>query len=280
MTCYRGRQVSLATRHCKEKAVARPMRVLGLETIVPPDIDTDSLGTFSGEIPRNGTPRDVCLRKARLGMAMTGLRLGIANEGSFGPHPFVPFIASGHEIMTFVDDDRGWVIVESVWAKWTNYNHAEVRSFDELANWLPKVHFPTHAVMVWPKSNRAAVEKGVQTHEELKRAVERAGRISTDGIAWVATDMRAHVNPTRMSSIRQLAFRLARRMATPCPTCGVPGWGRTEIVPGLPCEICGTPTEKFKAEVFACIACDCQHERPRPDGLVRATAENCPNCNP
>jgi hypothetical protein len=280
MSIYRNRRVSLATRHAKERAIARPLRVLGLETIVPADLDTDALGTFSGEIPRDGAPRDVCLRKARMGMPATGLQLGMANEGSFGPHPFIPFVPAGHEIMTFVDDDRGLVITESLWAKRTNYNHFEVYGFDELVDWLPKVRFPSHALMVWPKSNRAAVEKGIQSHDELKAAVERAARASSDGIAWVATDMRAHVNPSRMSTIRRLAFRLARRLATSCPQCGAPGWGRTEFVTGLPCEMCGTPTEQIKAEVFMCVACNCRQERPRPDGLVRAAAGHCPYCNP
>lgn len=81
------RQASLATKHSKERAIARPLRfALGLDIAATPDLDTDLLGTFSGEVPRVGTALEVCKRKARLGMAGTGLPFGLASEGSFGPH--------------------------------------------------------------------------------------------------------------------------------------------------------------------------------------------------
>ena len=91
MPAYCERTASLATKHAKERAIARPFRfALGLEVSAPPDLDTDTLGTFTGEVPREGTPLEVCERKARLGMKVTGRSLGLASEGSFGPHPVIP----------------------------------------------------------------------------------------------------------------------------------------------------------------------------------------------
>lgn len=81
MTVYCERIACLATKQAKEQAIARPFRfALGLEVLAPSDLDTDTLGTFTGEVPREGTPLEVCECKARLGMKITGLPLGLASE--------------------------------------------------------------------------------------------------------------------------------------------------------------------------------------------------------
>jgi len=280
---YHGRQASLATRHAKERAIALPMRFeLGLELAVPPDLDTDALGTFCGEVARQGTPAQVCLRKARLGIAATGLPLALANEGSFGPHPNVPFIAADIEMMTFVDDERGLVVTETLVSESTNYGHREARSVDELTAWLPSIGFPSHALIVRPKSGAPGVpaEKGIVSIDHLKSAIERVVGSSPDATAWIETDMRAHHNPTRMAVIQQLAFRLARRLATSCPACVTPGWGRTGVVEGLPCELCDEPTGMTRFEVFGCVACAHREDRPRGDHRQTAPPQYCPECNP
>jgi hypothetical protein len=280
---YQGRKFALATMHGKERAIARPMRCAsGLELVLPAGLDTDTLGTFTGEVPREGKPLDVCLKKARLGMAATGLPLGLANEGSFGPHPFIPFAPSALEIMAFVDDDRGFAIHEMLFSEKTNSAHREVCAFEELGDWLQTVRFPSHGLIVRPKSEqpRIAVEKGIVTPEHLRAAIERATSYSEEATAVVETDMRAHFNPTRMSLIRRLSFKLARRLATPCPACAAPGWGMTGQSAGLPCEECETPTEMILWEVFTCTACAHRETRPRFDGLQKAPAGRCGYCNP
>src|SRR6202012_948723 len=50
---YTHKRIGLATIHSKERAIAPPFRrLMGAEVIVPPNLDTDVLGTFSGEVPR------------------------------------------------------------------------------------------------------------------------------------------------------------------------------------------------------------------------------------
>ena len=283
MSPYCKRHASLATKHNKQRAVARPFRrALGLEIIPTPDLDTDLLGTFSGEVPRVGSASSVCERKARLGMVATGLPLGLASEGSFGPHPFIPFIPAGIEIMTFVDDERSFVVSETFLAERTNYGHREARNIDELANWLPIVGFPSHALIVREKSGGpgATVEKGIVSIDRLRSAMALAVATSQEGIAWVEPDMRAHHNPTRMAGIRRLSLRLARRLATPCPACSAPGWGQTGTIKGLPCEHCNAPTEMVRFQVFSCVLCSHQEEKPRNDGLIETSPQYCPCCNP
>ncbi|MEP6836483.1 MAG: DUF6671 family protein, partial [Bradyrhizobium sp.] len=117
----------LATMHRKEAVIAPALLSgVGLLVAATPGLDTDQLGTFSGEVPREGAILEVAVRKARLGMSATGLPLGIASEGTFGPHPAIPFMPAGMELLVFVDDDRKIVISERLIAEATNFDHLVV----------------------------------------------------------------------------------------------------------------------------------------------------------
>lgn len=255
---------------------------LGLELVVPADLDTDVLGTFTGEVAREGTPQQVCLRKARLGMAAAGLPLGLANEGSFGPDPLLPFVQADTEVMTFVDDERGLIVTEQLVTHDTNHAQREACGIDDLARWLDGVRFPSHALVVLPKAPGATApaDKGIVSLDHLEQAIRRAAHASPEGVAWVRTDMRAHLNPLRMSAIRRLAFRLARRLATACPACAAPGWGLVGTVEGLPCETCAAATRMVRAEVLGCVACPHREQTARRDGRHLASAGSCDYCNP
>ncbi len=280
---YRGRTAVLATQHGKERVVARPLRAaLGLSVTLPAEINTDLLGTFTGDVKRTGTPREVVIQKARLGMGASGLPLGLASEGSFGPHPQLPFCASDYELMAFVDDEIGFTVVEGILTEVTNFGQCEARTVDALADFLQRARFPSHALIVRPNEGLKSglLFKGIADHVALVHAVQRCAAASADGLAFVETDMRAHVNPTRQKAIRRLAFRLARRLAWLCPSCGTPGWGRTGVARGLPCGSCGAPTELIKHEIFGCARCDHQNLKVRADGLHFAEPSQCPCCNP
>jgi len=281
---YLGRRAALATMHAKERAVAWPLRAgVGLGVVVPAGMDTDSLGTFTGEVERVGTPREVAIRKARLGMGLAGLPLGLASEGSFGPHPEAFFLAADHEVLAFVDEELGIEVSEQVLTTQTNFAHEEVSSFEDLGGFLSRVRFPSHALVVRPASgdrDPKGMRKGITTREALRRAGEEAKVHSEDGRVRVETDMRAHVNPMRMRAIRRVAVRLARRLRERCPECAAPGWGVVGVEVGLPCSLCGTPTGFVRTEVFGCARCDYRRELPRRDGLAAADPARCPLCNP
>lgn len=288
---YRGATAALATMHGKEVAIAPAMQAhLGLNVITPPDLDTDTLGTFTGEIPRVGTMREVAIRKARLGMRTSGLRIGIASEGSFGPHPHIPFFRAGLELMVFVDDERDLVITESLITEEISHDETVVVSASELDEFLPRVSFPTHGLVVAPNltaspwwklhPERARAHKGIVTHEELVNAVDRALRISEDGKARVTSDLRAHMNPTRMQAIARLASLLAARIATECPKCNVPGFGSVGPAPGLPCRDCGEEGIIPRGDIVRCVACEHEHEESRLPIRESADPGDCPRCNP
>ncbi|MEB3318795.1 MAG: DUF6671 family protein [Cyanobacteriota bacterium] len=284
---YQGVTVALATRHGKERVIARALRQgLGAELLHVREVDTDALGTFCGGVPRRGTALEACIAKAEAALAAGGTEFAIASEGSFGPHPQLPLLAAGMEWLVFLDRRRGLTISEQALARRTNFAHRLVASPGDaapdpaLAHWLEQVGFPSHALMVRAHQGAAGVEKGLREWRDLALAIARAAAASSDGLALVETDMRAHRNPTRMAAIRRLAFRLVRRLASPCPACQSPGWGVVGQRQGLPCADCGLPTAVTRALVWGCARCEHQEERPCPDALGRADPGRCDWCNP
>ncbi|MFM7436412.1 MAG: DUF6671 family protein [Vulcanococcus sp.] len=278
---YDGQRICLTTLHGKERALARPFAVgLGACLEVSP-CDTNRLGTFSGEVLRLESALDTCRQKALLGLERTGLRLGLASEASFGPHPSAPMLPIGQELLVFLDLDRELTVVEQRLEWRTNYAQKQLRCGEDPAAWLQQVGFPSHGLMARP----ASLQAGPWHHDlcsmrDLHRALEACRRDDPQGEVWLETDMRAHRNPTRLRSIRRLGVALVRRLQCPCPRCGSPGWGLVATEPGLPCECCGTPTDRTRVEVWGCPRCEARDWRPRRDGLAMASPAHCPSCNP
>jgi hypothetical protein len=278
-----GRRAVLATMHRKEKAIA-PVFLATLNLIVVPakGVDTDALGTFSGEVPRHGTMLETATAKARLGMEQAQLPFGMASEGSFGPHPLFPIIPAGFELLVFVDNERGTTVHESLVIDETNFAHLLTAPNEPISKFLTQVGFPSHGLIVRPNvgNSEAALVKGIVDLPTLQSAILAAAALSDDGRARVDTDMRAHLNPTRMKSLAGLATRLSDSLSSGCPSCAAPGWGRVNVIRGLPCEMCNMATEWVMFEVFGCAACEHQEERTRADGLTQIGPANCPACNP
>jgi hypothetical protein len=275
------RAAALGTMHGKEAALAPPLARLGIALLVPAGLDTDRFGTFTGEVPRAGTMADAARAKATAAMVATGLPHGLASEGAYGPHPALPLVAAGLELVLWRDAERGAEVVETLADDRPACDQAEVSDAAALAPFLRRVSFPQTALVVAPRdAPLRPVAKGLRDAGALAVAVRAAADRSTCGHALVQTDMRAHMNPRRMQTIGRLAARLARRLATPCPACGAPGWGRLRTVPGLPCSACGAPSILVRHEVHGCAFCGAEEIRPRADGLTQADPGCCPSCNP
>lgn len=280
---YTGKSGALATMHGKERAIAPAFAdSVGLRLVVPNGLDTDVFGTFSGEIPRTGTMLEVAVRKARAGMALAGVKIAVASEGTFAPHAQIGILPAAIELMVLVDDERGAVISESLVSLDTNFDRISAAPADDLSAFLERVKFPTHGIVVRPNVARDSwqVWKGLVSHGAVAEAVVRAAALSRDGAAIVETDMRAHFNPTRMASLGDLARRLAARVASLCPHCGSPGYDVVERKAGLACLDCGTPTLLVASEVLRCDVCGLREERAPPHGLPGAAPMHCPACNP
>jgi hypothetical protein len=276
---WAGRIAHLATMHGKEAALAPPLaRLAGLEVRRAGGIDTDALGTFTGEVPRAGTLHEAAEAKARLAIEASGGDLGLGSEGAYGPHPQIPFLPHGVETLVLVDAARGLVLRETMEARRPVYDHAQAAGVPALEPFLARTSFPDHAVIVRPNTG-GPVRKGLKSRAALARAVQEAADASDDGLAFVQTDMRAHLNPTRMEMLATLAERFAARLARPCPACGAPGWGPVRPGPPLPCQWCGGETLARGGPVHGCAACG--HEAHDTAGAIAgADPKHCPLCNP
>ncbi len=266
--------------HGKERALAPPFRrVLGAEIVVPV-LDTDTLGTFSGEVPRPDTPVETALLKAdMLFEAMPELDCALASEGSYGPIDRVPLVPGGVEFLAFVDRTRGIRHVETLSTHRTNWRLQRFAAGDPARLVaLKEMGFPAFGVFVVCSSDMSRPIKGLATVEAVIDAMDREARRSVDGLAVLYSDMRAHKNPLRMSVLRAAGWKLAHRLASLCPACHAPGWGRIDSRRGLPCEACGQPTHWIDFEINGCLACSHSESRPREDGRRVAARSSCPSC--
>lgn len=279
---YGGQEICLATKHGKEAAISPPFLNILNATFYVPDIDTDSLGTFSGETPRLGTMVDAVKAKALMGMRESGLSYAVASEGSFGPHPYFPFVPAGKEILYFIDAERKFDLFVSDVCTETNYQMEEISSYEEALLFAGKIGFPSHAVIVQqnPRGSGKFLHKGIHTQLELEKVIKEAAKDSGEKKLWIESDMRAHMNPTRMRGIGNLAEKLATRLKCLCPKCSTPGWGIVDLKKGLPCQECGCATGDIKMEILGCAKCDHRQETAPAHGQNAATPGHCPSCNP
>lgn len=269
---------SLATRHDKLPLIGPSMTaILGVD-VRGSDVDTDSLGTFTGEIERVGTMFDVAVAKARLGMSKEGLSIGLASEGSIAPPPGVPWMVRDLELVVFVDDERNLAIGELA----SSYDIVTVSEvvtpFDDLHELATRADFPRHALIVRPSVRTDGfVVKGIRSWDELGRSVAEAARKSADGRVHVETDLRAHMCPSRRPTIEEAARKLALRMARTCARCECPGWGMMRFEAGAECTDCGAETPVIRSEVSGCASCG--HEE---SVVITPTVDpsRCEWCNP
>jgi hypothetical protein len=277
---YTNLRLGLATMHGKERAIAPPFRrVIGAEVVVAPNLDTDELGTFSGEVPRPDALVETALLKAEMVFRGADVDCALASEGSYGPIGRVPLNPGGVEILAFIDRKRGIRLIETLTTHRTNWRLQRFEAGDpERLLALKGMGFPEFGVFVGCNSDMSHPVKGLATVDEVIAAMDREARRSEDGLAVLYSDMRAHRNPTRMKVLRALSWKLARRLATLCPSCEAPGFGHIDSRRGLPCEGCGQPTHWIDFEIDGCVACGHAASRPRKDGRRTASRLSCKAC--
>lgn len=274
---YRGRRVALLTRHGKQRLVAPVLAAAGLELVHVDGFDTDRLGTFTREIPRPGTQLDAARGKARIGMSLAGLPLGLASEGAFGVDPQLGLVPWNLELLLFVDAASGLEVVGRAEGP-ACFAHEAVADVAAAEAFARRALFPAHGLVARPDHpDDPRVTKDVDDWPRLREAFDEARAVSASGTVVLEVDVRAHANPTRQAMIRRAAEDLAARLACRCPACGGAGFGRSGGRPGLPCAACAEPTALAAADTWACPGCGHAEERPRAGA---ADPGCCPACNP
>ncbi len=276
---YALQRIMLLTQHGKEHALGPVIRDgLGASLEVVHGFDTDSLGTFTRDVPRAGTQLDAARTKARVAIERSGGHLGLGSEGSFNPGPF-GIGCWNVELVLLADAALGIEVVGRAHGPGLHV-HGTVATDAELRALAERAGFPEHGLVLRPEGpDDPRVRKGITAWPELAQAFEEARRGSASGSVFVESDLRAHMHPSRMALIRKAGADLVARLVTACPSCRIPGFGLSEVLPGLPCAACGTQTQEPLADLHCCVRCDYREERQR-EGPTVADPGHCPYCNP
>lgn len=281
---YDNRLAVLTTMHAKERVIGPILQnELGLLVKLAAGVNTDQFGTFSREIERLGSQLDAARAKIAAGFeCMPSARIGLASEGSFGPHPQMPFLAIGRELVLMVDQESEFELAGFDASPATNFGHIVARDHAAALAFAHRVGFPEHGVVVMGSRDEQPapdllLTKDIADVNALEVAVHNA--IERCGAAFVETDMRAHRNPTRMAAIERATRDLVRRFHSRCPNCNHRGFDVTERIQGLPCAWCGEPTRVIMAEALNCLSCGHREERS-VTAATTADPGQCDGCNP
>ena len=277
---FEGRKLLIATQHGKEKVIAPIFKkYFNIQSIVNNAFDTDSLGTFSGEIERKLDVIATLRQKCLLAAEHHKIDLILASEGSFGSHPTLYFCAADDEFVMLSDLKNNLEIIARELSTATNFGGENITTENQLLTFAENSFFPTHALILKSSEKKPKIiYKGIQNETDL---LEKFHYLKvTYPEVFVETDMRAHLNPSRMTIIEKATHKLVAKMQTCCPNCKTPGFDISEVIEGLPCEQCKCPTKSTLAWVYQCKKCAFKTEEKFPHKKQFEDPMYCDFCNP
>lgn len=280
ISAYQGRKVALLTQHGKEQVIAPALEPrLGCVVEHVTGFDTDQLGTFTRDVSRPGTQLEAARRKARKGIVLSGLSVGMASEGSFGPDPFSGMFPWNVELLIWIDDQMGLEVV-GIAQGTARSGHLQTSDWGAIETFAVSEGFPQHQLVLRPNGqDDLRIYKGIADWARLKSCFLDCIAESSNRQVFVETDLRAFANPSRMQNIEQAARDLLQRLQSCCPACKTPGYWVTERQTGLPCAACGLPTSSYRNAVWTCLRCPHRSVQPRTD-CDAADPKHCASCNP
>jgi hypothetical protein len=277
---FAGRKLLIATKHEKEKVIAPILeRELGVKCFVSDIFDTDTLGTFTGEVARLDDPVTTVRNKCRMAMELNDCDLAVASEGSFVPHPFMFFVHADDEMLLLLDQKNNLEIMVRELATETNFNGREIKTAQELADFAAAANFPAHGLIARKaKDDTTEIIKGITDWQKLSEVFAYfTGKYNS---LFVETDMRAMFNPTRMKVIETATHKLVDKIKSICPQCNTPGFGITDRKEGLPCSLCGFPTQSTLCYLYTCQHCGFLKDEMYPNHKTAEDPGCCALCNP
>ena len=278
---FSDRLVVIATMHRKELVIAPILQTsLGVRVAVPQNFDSDLFGTFTRDVDRPANQVETAKLKAETGLELIDADLAIASEGSFFPHPMLG-IPCNREIVLLLDKKHNFTVYGESLSTDTNFRHQEISSYEQAYDFALKVGFPDHAIVLMPNATTSAKEtiyKGITSENLLKESVHELLKQSPQ--IHIETDMRSLYNPTRMSNIAKATEDLVRKLQQLCPHCDFVNFDVVKRIKGLPCELCGLPTQVTRTHVYQCDHCQFQQEELFPNGIKTADPMYCNYCNP
>jgi hypothetical protein len=277
---FQGRKLIIATKHHKEKVIAPLLEdALGVVCLIDENFDSDKLGTFTGEVERELDPISTARQKCLLAMELSNCDLGVASEGSFGPHPSLFFVNSDEEFLIFIDQKNNLEIIVRELSTETNFNGKEIRSENKLLEFADSVSFPSHGLILRKsKNDNSDIIKGITDTAQLKKAFKEL--LDKSNFIYAETDMRALYNPSRMEVIEAAAQKLVVKINSLCPQCSTPGFGVTDTKKGLACSLCGSATNSTLSYIYECKRCQYTKEELYPHKKTTEDPMYCNYCNP
>lgn len=277
---FNNRKLVIATMHGKEKVLGPLLKnTLGVEIILADEINTDQWGTFSGEINRPDDPLATARLKCAKAAAITGATLALASEGSFGAHPIIGFVPADEEILVLIDYENEIEIKAKELSTATNFAGKQIDSFEAAKAFAQEALFPSHALILRnAKDETVEIVKGINDWNVLEKQVTEF--LVKYPKVYLETDMRAMYNPSRMKVIEQACIKLIEKTKQLCSNCNLPGFDVVEVIPGLPCDLCGCPTKSTLAYVYECQQCKHQEAKKFPLGKKAEDPMYCDRCNP
>ncbi len=277
---FKSRKLIIATKHEKEKVIAPILeKELGISCFVNEIFDTDVLGTFTGEIDRQLDPLATARQKCLMAMELNNCDLGVASEGSFGPHPTLFFVSADDEFLIFIDKKNNLEIIAREVSTATNFNGQEIENEKELLEFAHSVSFPSHGIILRKsKDESSEIIKGITNINSLKEAFHKL--FEKYKSVYAETDMRALYNPSRMKVIEAATQNLITKINSLCPKCRIPGFGITDAKRGLTCGLCGSPTNSILSYIYICQHCQYTKEDIYPHNKTTEDPMHCDYCNP
>lgn len=279
-TRFKGQKIALLTQHGKETVLKPALdSALGCDVQHITGFDTDLLGTFTRDIDRAGTQTNALRNKARKGMELSGLSIGVASEGSFGPDPFTGMLTWNIEQVILIDEERGLEVTGTAQMV-ARCGETLAETWEQATTFALANGFPSHQMVIRSqKKNVCTFYKGIYDWTTLETRFKEAQKACADGKVWMESDLRAFANPTRMENIRRATVDLVKRLKSECPTCSMPGFWRAQNLPGLSCRACGAPTHLPRGEVWKCVWCAHSDTTFKPS-TESAEPKHCQVCNP
>ncbi len=280
MSYFKNRTLLIATNHKKDLVLAPIFeKFLYVKCVTSNQINTDLFGTFSGEVERINSAEITLREKSKYAYEKTNIDLILTSEGSFGPHPLIPFATLNEEWLLLKDFKNNIEIKEKLYSQNTNFSNVKISNIKDLVSFAKQIGFPKHALIFKDfESDSKTTIKGIHRLHDLKKYYYEFK--NQFGTFFAETDMRAMYNPTRMDEIYKLGLKLLNKMVSLCPKCEFPGFGITDLTFGLPCEDCLMPSKSILSHIFKCQACHFQLERMYPKGKKFEEPMYCEFCNP
>ncbi len=250
MKYFNQKLIGIVTKHSKEFVIKPHLESLGLKVHVLNEIDTDLLGTFTGEIPRELSAFENAKSKCLL--APNSFPFVMASEGSFQSHPLFEDLMVNEEYLVLYDrENHHFFRARKVFAK-SNFKQAKITGINEFEDFLTEIGFPHHGVILGEDGDFV---KDIQSKSKWIEFFHNEMTNSDKQQVFVQTDMRACNNPTRMKNIGELMLEFLASLKNQCPSCEAPQLELVKVQEGLSCSWCQLPTKSAQAKLWKCWKC-------------------------